>query len=48
MWERGDGIERCEMLAAFFDCRHVSDGQIDGYTVRADRQAEILKIVEAL
>ena len=47
-WDHGDGIARREMLAAFFDYLHVSDGQIIGYTARADREAEVLQIMEAL
>ena len=31
-----------------FDCLHVSGGQIVGYTARADRQGEVLQIMEAL
>ncbi len=36
------------MLAALFDCLHVSSGRIFGYTVRADREVDILEIMEAL
>jgi hypothetical protein len=34
--------------SSFFDCLHVSRGQIIGYTARADREAEVLQIMEAL
>jgi DNA invertase Pin-like site-specific DNA recombinase len=47
-WNLGDAIARREMLAVLFDCLHVSDGHIVGYTARADRQGEVLKIMEAL
>ena len=44
----GDAIARRHLLTVLFDCLHVSGGQIVGYTPRADRQAELLKIIEAL
>lgn len=36
-WDLGDAIAHREMLAVLFDCLHVSDGHIVGYTARADR-----------
>ena len=47
-WELGDGITRRELLAALFDHLHVSEGEIVGYTARADRQGEVLKLMEAM
>jgi DNA invertase Pin-like site-specific DNA recombinase len=47
-WDRGDAFARRELLGALFDCLHVSGSEIVGYTARADRQGEILKLMEAL
>ena len=47
-WDLGDGVTRRELLAALFDHLHLSGGQIVGYTARADRQGEVLKLMEAL
>jgi hypothetical protein len=47
-WDNGDHVARRELLAAMFDCLHVSGGQIFGYTARADRHSEVLQIMEAL
>ena len=47
-WDRGDAFAHRELLAALFDCLHVSGGEIVGYTARADRQGEVLKLMEAL
>jgi hypothetical protein len=47
-WDLGDAIARREMLRALFDWLHVSGGEIVGYSARADRQSQVLRLMEAL
>jgi hypothetical protein len=48
MFDLGDHIARREVLATLFDALHVKGAEIEGYSARADRESEVLTIMEAL
>ncbi len=47
-WDSGDGVTRRELLATLFSDIHVSQGRVVGYTPRADRQAQVTRLMDTI
>ena len=45
-WDTGDGVVRRELLATLFSDMHVSQGCVKGYTPRADREAQVTRLMD--
>jgi hypothetical protein len=44
----GDGVVRRELLATLFSDIHISQGRVVGYTPRADRQAQVTRLIHTI
>ena len=47
-WDTGDGVVRRELLATLFSDIHVSQGCVKGYTPRADREAQVTRLMDTV
>ncbi len=47
-WDSGDAVVRREVLATLFSDIHVSQGRVIGYTPRAERRAQVTRLLETV